>query len=92
MDYCKPVRPLLFRVQEGEATPDEAMLVARHLTDCTACRILLARERRLAELLSDDLADLPVGEEFVEKVMAHLPLGPPPRRRKSTTRRGLKMA
>jgi hypothetical protein len=95
---CDRIRPLLFRIAEGEASPDEAMLVGRHVADCTTCRILLAREKRLACMLEDDLDDLPVVEGFVEAVMATLPEGPPPgseegssgRRRRRW--RGLKLA
>lgn len=86
---CQPIRPLVLRVHEREASPEEAMRVARHLSDCTACRILLARERRLASMLAEELEDLPVGEDFVQAVMATLPKGPPPRRRRY---RGLKLA
>jgi predicted anti-sigma-YlaC factor YlaD len=92
MASCERIRPLLSHVVEGEATPEEAMHVARHLADCTACKIVLAREHRLAEMLEQDLEDLPVGEEFVEAVMANLPKDPPPRRRNAARWRGLKMA
>jgi anti-sigma factor RsiW len=92
MPSCDGVRPLLSHVVEGELTPDEAMRVARHLSDCTACKIVLARERRLAEMLERDLEDLPVGEEFVRSVMETLPQGPPPRRRGRRNWRGLKLA
>ncbi len=78
MNECRQLRTILFRIAEGEGSPDEAMRCARHLPDCTACRILLARERRLAEMLEDRLTDpLSVGEEFVESVMAQLPSEPP---------------
>ena len=91
---CDRVRPLLFRFHEGDATPQEAILVARHLPDCTGCRILLARENRLAEILAEQMDDLPVGEDFVQSVMATLPNESPARRIKSTKRklRGLKLA
>ena len=92
MASCDGVRPLLSHVVEGELTPDEAMRVARHLSDCTACKIMLAREHRLAEMLERDLEDLPVGEEFVRSVMDTLPQGPPPRRRGRRGWRGLKLA
>jgi predicted anti-sigma-YlaC factor YlaD len=55
------------------------MRVARHLSDCTACRIVLAREHRLAEMLEEKLDDpLQLGEDFVQAVMARLPQEPPP--------------
>jgi predicted anti-sigma-YlaC factor YlaD len=74
MSRCERLRPQLSRVAEGEANPVEAMRVARHLPDCTACRIQLARERRLAAMLEEELSDpLFVGEDFVRAVMAHLP-------------------
>ena len=79
MDACEPIRPSLYRIIDGEADPAEAMCVARHISSCTACRILLARKRRLSEMLENDLEDLPVGEEFVHVVMSTLPEGPPPR-------------
>ena len=82
MNRCDAIRPLISRHSEGEVTPDEAIEVARHVPDCTACRILLARERRLAEMLATDLEDLPVGEEFVISVMRTLPKDPPPARRR----------
>jgi len=89
MMICERIRPLISRRSEGELTPDQAMEVALHVPLCTGCRILEARERRLAELLSTDLEDLPVGEDFVSNVMATLPIGPPPRQLR---RRGLKLA
>lgn len=80
MTVCDRVRPLLSRFADGEALPQEAFIVGQHLPSCTACRILLARERRLKELLERELPDrLPVSEEFVDSVMAVLPLDPPPR-------------
>ena len=59
------------------------MRCARHLPDCTACRILLAREKRLAAMLADGLVDpLPVGDDFLQGVMNQLPREPvQPRRR-----------
>ena len=81
-DACQRLRPALFRVAEGEASPEEALLAAQHLPTCTGCRILLHREHRLADLL-DDLAD-PVGvdEGFLSHVMGAIPAEPPPRRRR----------
>lgn len=81
MRICKRIRPLIARHHEGELTPDEAIQVARHVPLCTACRILDARERRLVEMLSSDLLDLPVDEEFASSVMNTLPKEPFRRRR-----------
>jgi len=90
---CRELAPLLCRLAEGEATPKEAMRSARHLSDCTACRITLARERRLAAMLEQGLEDpVPVGEDFVRAVMETLPLGPPPAPRRRCARRHLKLA
>ncbi len=91
MTPCASIRPLLTRYADGELSPDEAIRVGRHLPGCTACRIHLAREGRLAELLSGGLDDLPVADDFAESVMATLPQGPPPRRSRRP-RRGLKLA
>jgi predicted anti-sigma-YlaC factor YlaD len=77
MSSCERIRPLLYRVAECEADPEESMRTARHLSKCTACRIVLAREARLARMLEEDLCDsLPVGEDFVRAVMASLPADP----------------
>ncbi len=94
MSNCDALVPLLSRVAEGEASPDEAMRAAHHLSDCTACRITLARERRLAAILEDGLEDsLPVGEDFVRAVMDNLPAEPPkPERSTLRKRRSLKLA
>ena len=93
MDPCSDCRPLLVRVAEGEADPDEALQVARHVPGCTPCRILLAREIRLARML-DTLDDaIPVDEAFLAEVMRALPSDPPrPLRPRSAARRGLKLA
>ena len=94
MSHCDAFAPLLSRVAEGEASPDEAMRTARHLSDCTACRIILARERRLAAILENGLEDsLQVGEDFVRAVMDNLPTEPPkPERLNKKKRRTLKLA
>ena len=93
MADCERIRPLLFPYIEREAAPAEAMLVAEHLASCTACKILIARKRRLARMLESGLEDrIPVGEEFVRSVMATLPEGPPPVARKPRDKRGLRLA
>ncbi len=93
MSPCREFRPLVSRVAEGEATPDEALAVARHLPDCTACRIRLSRDARLANVL-ESLGDcLPVGETFLRNVMRALPTAPPPfAAGAARRRRGLKLA
>jgi predicted anti-sigma-YlaC factor YlaD len=93
MADCKQIRPLLYSLIEQEAEPAEAIEVASHLANCTACKILLARKRRLARMLEEGLEDsLPVGDEFVRSVMATLPEGPPPEDRKTGRNRGFKLA
>jgi hypothetical protein len=69
---------MLPRAVEGEVSPSESLTLARHLPRCTACRILLARERRLAEMLDAIEDTLPVDREFAASVMGALPEGPPP--------------
>jgi anti-sigma factor RsiW len=93
MAECTQIRPLLYQYLEREAGPAEAMDVASHLSGCTACKILLARKRRLARMLEEGLEDsIPVGDEFVSSVMATLPDGPPPRRPIVKRNRGLRLA
>lgn len=96
MSRCRRLRPLLFRFVDADLRPDEALRLARHLDLCTACRILVARERRLAEAL-DGLEDaLDVDASFFESVMASLPARPAraaaPDRAAARWRRGLKLA
>jgi len=87
---CAKHRPLLGRWVEGETSPSEALQLARHLPDCTACRIIVAREVRLARIL-DGLGDsIAVGEGFSRTVMRLLPQGPPPASRRA--RASLKLA
>jgi anti-sigma factor RsiW len=90
MKRCKDLQVRLTRVAEGEATPDDALAVGRHVEDCTACRIRLARERRLAEMVSDLGDPIDVDEQFLHDVMDQLPAHAP--RRRSRTRGGLRLA
>jgi anti-sigma factor RsiW len=93
MSDCAQVRSLLYQYLEREAGPAEAMTVAAHLSACTACKILLARKRRLARMLEEGLEDnIPVGDDFVRSVMATIPEGPPPRDPAPKRKRGLKLA
>ncbi len=91
MKLCSTLHPLLSRVGEGEATPDEALRVARHVSGCTGCRILLAREKRLGQVL-DDLQDiLPYEEGLLRGIMSALPEEPPKEAWMRARRRGLKL-
>jgi len=92
MSTCDRIRPLLYRLAEQEAEPAEAIEAARHLPRCTACKILLARERRLALLLERELVDLTVDDTFVRDVMDTLPAQPPRRAAQIRVLRGLKLA
>jgi hypothetical protein len=93
---CDRARPLIVRSVEGELAPGSALRLARHVEACTACRILLARERRLAQVL-DGLDDVvPVDASFLDAVMASLPDRPsaagPALTRRERLRRGLRLA
>ena len=91
MQTCLRLRPLLSRFAEGEADPEEALGVADHLGGCTACKIVLARERRLHAVL-EGLGDaVSVDDEFSRLVMASLPPYPP-RNASLARRRGLRLA
>ena len=70
MSACDRIRPWIARSVDGDLVPGEAFRLARHLTTCTACRIVLARESRLAAILAgvDDACS--VDESFFESVMA----------------------
>lgn len=91
---CRRLRPLLFQTVEGEASPDDALVVGRHVHDCTVCRIVLARSRRLAEMV-DSMGDpIDVDESFLDRLMDTLPERPlvPEPPRSAGRRRGLKLA
>jgi hypothetical protein len=94
MKACRRFRPILFRVAEGEASPRQAFQVARHLSHCTACRIVLNRESRLAGLLESLADSIPVEDSFLASVMRSLPPEPPAggTRSAASLRRGLKLA
>ncbi|MBZ5640268.1 MAG: zf-HC2 domain-containing protein [Acidobacteriia bacterium] len=91
MKTCERLRPLLSRFAEGEASPAEALGVARHIVGCTACKIVLARERRLHEALEGLRDPVSVDDEFSRLVMAALPASPPSKP-SLARRRGLRLA
>jgi predicted anti-sigma-YlaC factor YlaD len=96
MSGCARARTWISRSVDGDLTPVEALRLARHLSTCTACRILEAREARLAQML-DDVGDVvPVDESFFDAVMASLPERAPvatiEAQRKARWRRGLRLA
>ena len=88
MTVCERFRPLLSRSAEGDLAPEEAIRIGRHVHDCTSCRIRLARERRLAEMVTGLGDPIEVDESFLARIMDELPRGAPRRR----GRRGLKLA
>jgi len=95
MASCEAIRPLLDKLVEQELSPRQAMKAASHLAGCTGCKILLARERRLARMLEVDLQDIPVGEDFFQSVMASLPSDPPAApsdEEKNKNRHGMRLA
>ena len=73
MTGCLLFRPFIVRSVDGDLEPGEAFRLARHLTTCTACRIVLARDSRLAEMLDGASDAVSVGESFFGTVMASLP-------------------
>lgn len=96
MSRCRRDPSLVLRSVEGDLTPAEALRLARHVEACTACRIVLAREARLARML-DELHDpVEVDETFFQAVMASLPDRPAlpsaEAAARARRRRGLKLA
>lgn len=89
---CERIRHVLPRAAEGDAGPEESLLLARHLSECTACRIVLARERRLQDVLAGLRDPIEVESSFLDRVMAALPAVPPRAASKPARRRGLKLA
>jgi anti-sigma factor RsiW len=96
MNRCRQIRPWIARSVDGDLDPREALRLARHLASCTACRITLARDTRLAEMLDgvDDVFS--VDESFFGAVMASLPERPVRPgvevSRRARWRRGLRLA
>ena len=88
MTRCDLIAPLLPRVADGDAEPVEAACVARHIEVCTCCGILLARERRLSEVI-ETIRDVEVDELFTATVMNRLPAR---FHKRTRDRRGLKLA
>ena len=87
MNPCEPICRRLGGYLEGELEPREALLVGRHLQGCSNCKIRLHRERRLKTILESEMDDpIPVDESFSNRIMAKLPEGPPPKRRKHLLR------
>ena len=96
MTGCRRIRPWVVRSVDGDLEPGEALRLARHLTTCTACRIVLAGELRLAEMLDGTNDASFVDESFFETVMASLPDRPvrpaAELSRQSSRKRGLRLA
>jgi len=93
---CGRLRASIVPSIEGDLAPLEALRLARHVEECTSCRIVLAREARLAAML-DELGDaVTVDESFFGAVMAALPERPATpalsAARRAGWRRGLKLA
>jgi hypothetical protein len=81
---------------DGDLEPAEALRLARHLGACTACRIVQAREARLAEMLEGVDDACAVDESFFQAVMDSLPEHPlkpaGEASRRTRWRRGLRLA
>jgi len=96
MTGCRRIRPWMVRSVDGDLEPGEALRLARHLATCTACRIVLARELRLAEMLDGAADAFNVDESFFGAVMASLPDRPVRPAveisRETRRRRGLRLA
>jgi predicted anti-sigma-YlaC factor YlaD len=96
MNRCGTIRPWISRSVDGDLEPGEALRLARHLARCTACRITLARESRLAEMLGGVDDAFSVDESFFGAVMASLPERPVRPgvevSRRARWRRGLRLA
>jgi hypothetical protein len=96
MNRCRRIRPWIARSVDSDLEPTEALRLARHLATCTACRIVLARESRLAEVLDGADDGFRVDENFFGAVMASLPDRPARSgvdlSRKTRWRRGLRLA
>jgi len=73
MTGCRRLRPFIARSVDGDLEPGEALRLAGHLTNCTSCRIVLARESRLAAMLDGATEAVSVDESFFATVMASLP-------------------
>jgi hypothetical protein len=96
MSGCRRIRPFIVRSVDRDLEPGEALRLARHLTTCTACRIVLARESRLAAILDTAADAVAVDESFFGAVMASLPELPVRPalevRRETRRKRGLRLA
>jgi hypothetical protein len=96
MSGCRRLRPWIVRSVDGDLDPVEALRLARHLATCTACRIVLARESRLAAMLDKAEDACRVDESFFRAVMDSLPELPPRGAvevsRRARWRRGLRLA
>ena len=88
MTGCREIVPLLADVADCTAPPADAVVVGRHLHECTRCRSALARERRLNAAIAG-LSETGIGDVFTAGVMARLPAAP---RKRKRDRRGLRLA
>lgn len=91
---CGAIRGMLARYVDRECDPRTSYEIARHLPECTACRIVLARERRLREALDVLPVDAAEDARIVDRVMDALGDSAPPRSQvvERRIRRGLRLA
>lgn len=91
---CEAIRGDMARHVDGECDPRTSYEIARHLPECTACRIVLARERRLREALDVLPIDAAEDTRIVDRVMDALGESPAPRSQavERRVRRGLRLA
>jgi len=92
MARCSAIRRLLQRLTEAEVSPADTLHLARHIPSCTACRIVVAREKRLAKMLESIEDPLPVDADFARRVMDALPAEAPATSAVRARRRGLAIA
>lgn len=84
---CTSAGNLIAGFLEAELAPKLALQFAEHMQGCTNCKIRLHRERRLKQMLEDDLDDqLILDESFTRTVMEQLPKGPPPKTKRKLFR------
>ena len=74
---CQEAEPLLARAADGSLGTGRNPALARHLTDCAACREALAVQRAARDLLAGR-PDVPAPPGFATRVMANLPRRQPP--------------
>lgn len=80
---CQKCEELLLDYIEGTLTPEEKQEFRLHLENCQICQQALEQQRKILNMLEQEIDRMEIPHDFMEQVEERLYQQPPKRRRKS---------